>query len=377
MVIAGEPSGDALGSELVAALRRCVPDERLELFGAGGHRLAAAGVEIVADLTQHSMIGLAEAAARYRTFKRYYTQLLETAGHRRPDAVVCVDFAGFNLRFAGAVRKRSQGGWKPKIIQYVSPQVWASRPGRARRMARDLDLLLAIFPFEPGWYASHAPSLRVQFVGHPVLDRHAERPPFVTRGVGRAGSGPTIVLLPGSRRGEVQRHVPAMAGAIRILREAVPDARFRMVLPDEALRAVADPVLAGDPEIQVQVGGLAGALAEAAVAIASTGTVTLECALFGVPTVAIYRTSWLTYTLGKRLVTVRHLAMPNLLADEALFPELIQDAATPERIARATRDLLEDEGRREHVQGRLAEVVRSLGGPGASRRAAEAILQLI
>jgi lipid-A-disaccharide synthase len=168
-----------------------------------------------------------------------------------------------------------------------------------------------------------------------------------------------------------------MADAARLLRDAAPGAEFRMVLPREALQRLAAPLLDGARHVRTQVGGLAEALAGADLAIASTGTVTVECAYFGVPTVALYRTSWLTYALGKRLITVPHLAMPNLLAGEALYPELIQQEARPERVAAAARALLEDERRRAYVRTRLSEVVASLGGPGASLRAARAILDAV
>jgi lipid-A-disaccharide synthase len=375
MIVAGEASGDALAAELVSALRLTEPESELHLFGAGGARMAAAGVEILADLTQHALIGLAEAVIHYKTFRRLFQRLLDAASDRRPDAIVCVDFAGFNLRFAHAVRERARthAGWTPTIVQYVSPQVWASRPGRAARMARDVDLVLAIFPFEPDWYAAHAPGLRVQFVGHPIVDRYGPAGAAAAERGRPSGRAPAIVLLPGSRRAEVLRHAPVMAGAARLLRDAAPGAEFRMVLPREELQRLAAPLLDGALPVRTQVGGLAEALAGADLAIASTGTVTVECAYFGVPTVALYRTSWLTYALGKRLITVPHLAMPNLLAREALYPELIQKEAQPERVAAAARALLEDERRRAYVRTRLSEVVASLGGPGASVRAARAI----
>src|ERR1041385_3264048 len=194
MLIAGEASGDMLAAELVRALREKLaggPSRRTaesqplqtalapKFFGAGGPRLAAEGVELAFDLTQHSVIGLWEVIKNYGKFKRLFDQLLRLAIERQPDAIVCVDFSGFNRRFAHAVRQhvRSHRGpfynWNPKIIQYVSPQVWASRPGRAHKLARDIDLLLTLFPFEKDWYAARVPELRVEFVGHPMIDRYA------------------------------------------------------------------------------------------------------------------------------------------------------------------------------------------------------------
>ncbi len=379
MLIAGEASGDLLAAELVHALRAELAVSHAALptpyfFGAGGPKLAAAGVELAFDLTQHSVIGLWEVIKNYLKFKRLFDQLVRLACERRPDFIICVDFSGFNRRFAAAIRAqiraRAEGDWNPKIIQYVSPQVWASRPGRAKQMARDYDLLLAIFPFEQAWYAAHAPNMRVKFVGHPMMERYpapASRRPA-------AGLVPSVLLLPGSRVGELKRHLPVMLEAAGRMQKAIPTLTFRMVLPNAELRrwVTIPDVLA--PNLHVQIGGLAEALAGAEVAIASTGTVTLECAYFGVPTVAVYKTSWLTYEIGKRIIQVKHLAMPNLLADEVIFSELIQSAATGERISRAALELLNNPARRGVVKAKLLKVIEALGGTGASVRAAQAIL---
>ena len=182
-----------------------------------------------------------------------------------------------------------------------------------------------------------------------------------------------MLLLPGSRPGELRRHLPVMIGALELLHAKVPNLRARMVLPNEGLvpQARASELPAS---LAVQVGGLPEAMAEADVAIASTGTVTIECAYFGLPTVALYKTSWSTWQIAKRIVKVKYAAMPNLLANEELFPEFIQAAATPDNIARAALELLRDEGRCAKVKARLAEVIAALGGPGATRRAAQAIV---
>ena len=187
---------------------------------------------------------------------------------------------------------------------------------------------------------------------------------------------PFVVLLPGSRAGELRRHLPVMLEAARRI-EAGRSVSFKMILPDESLAELARPLVASSANVQIQTGGLADALAAADLAIASTGTVTMECAYFGVPTVALYKTSWSTYELGKRLIQVGFLAMPNLLAGEELFPEFIQHRATPENLARAALQLLDDEPRRATIKARLAKVVTSLGGPGASVHAARAIATLL
>ncbi|MFN0067143.1 MAG: lipid-A-disaccharide synthase, partial [Limisphaerales bacterium] len=383
MLIAGEPSGDLLAAEFVGALRTALaarePDRPSPgFFGAGGPALRGAGAELALDLTQHAVIGLSDVLRKYLEFRRFFRLLLDLAAARRPDALVCVDFGGFNRRFAAAVRKRSSAtGWRPKLVQFVSPQVWASRPRRARTLARDLDLLLAILPFEKAWYAERFPGLRVEFVGHPILDRHPDAAAHRS-GPDRAGAAPLVLLLPGSRRGEIARHWPAVAGAVEAMARARPDARFRAVLPREELvtqaRALAAPAVV---EFATGADALRAGLAGAAVALASTGTVTLECAVYGVPTVTFYRTSALTYAVGRRLVTVKSLTMPNLLAGEAVFPEFVQHEATATDLADAALCLLDDPARRAAMRRKLSAVVAQLGGPGAAGRAAEAVADLL
>jgi lipid-A-disaccharide synthase len=399
MLLAGEPSGDMLAAELVTALRPRltaadpVADFAMQplrtalaprFFGAGGPRMAAAGVELVCDLTRHSVIGVFEVLRKYTQFRRLFGDLLSLAADRQPDVIIGVDYGGFNLRFAHAVRaltRRRAGvfhNWRPRLVQFVSPQVWASRPGRAAQMAEDLDLLLSIFPFERAWYARHARQLRVEFVGHPLLDRYAaaaggER---VAASAANASVPPELLLLPGSRRAELQRHLPVMLAALALIRRKLPALAATVVLPDERLARQA-AVCGSLPGVRVQVGSLGEALGRATVALSKTGTVTMECAYFYLPTVTLYRTSWSLYQVGKRVVTVPTLTMPNLLAGENLFPEFIQDAATPEALARATLELLLDASRRAVLQRKLRDVISSLGGPGAAARAADAIVRLL
>jgi lipid-A-disaccharide synthase len=184
------------------------------------------------------------------------------------------------------------------------------------------------------------------------------------------------LLLPGSRADELRRHLPVMLGALKLIREKLPSAEAKMVLPDENLKQFADKLSVLPADMEIQIGNLPQALAQADVAIASTGTVTMECAFFGIPTVTLYKTSWSTYQIGKRIVKVKWLTMPNILADEEIYPEFVQNAATSENIAAAALELLQNESRRVQIKKRLAEVVSSLGGPGATVRAATAILNL-
>jgi lipid-A-disaccharide synthase len=377
MLIAGEPSGDLLAAELVKALREETVAKGAgepRFFGAGGHRMAEAGVDLAFDMTQHAVVGLVEVLRNYTKFRRLFDQLLTLALERKPDAILCVDFSGFNRRFAHAVKEKvragATGGWDPKIIQFVSPQVWASREGRAFKMAADFDLLLSIFPFEKEWYGKRLPDFRVEFVGHPMIERYAKFQNPVTQ----QKIKPYVLLLPGSRAGELRQHLPVMQEALRLIEQKQP-VEHKVVLPNQNLLEMAQGM--GGAGLAFQVGGLAEELSQADLAIASTGTVTMECAYFGVPTIAIYKTSWSTYQIGKRIIRVKYLAMPNLLADEPIFPEFIQDAATPEALARESLEFIGNEARRTNVKAKLRRVVESLGGTGASERAARAILGLV
>ena len=379
MLIAGEASGDLLAAELVSALREQLPD--MQFFGAGGSKMSAAGVDLAFDLTQHSVIGVSDVLKNLLKFRRLFNQLLALAIERKPDVVIGVDYGGFNLRFGQAVKKYVRENpfskWDPKIVQFVSPQVWASRPGRAEKLARDYDLLLSIFPFEKDWYARRVPKLRVEFVGHPMIGRFTNDDLRFTNGSDKGASivnrKSQILLLPGSRKSELQRHLPVMLAALKTIQEKLPAAKAKLVLPNPALVTLAKSIGA---DLEIQIGELPWALAESDIAIASTGTVTMECAFFGVPTVTLYKTSWLTYQIARHIVTVKSLTMPNLLAGEPVYPEFIQAEATPENLSRAALDLLQDEAHRKRIQAQLAKIISSLGEPGAAGRAAAAVLRL-
>jgi lipid-A-disaccharide synthase len=325
--------------------------------------------------------GFSEVLKNYPKFRRLFRRLLQLAREREPDVIICVDFSGFNRRFAHAIKQYVRTrrdwfhDWEPKIIQYVSPQVWASREDRVYQIARDFDLVLSIFPFEREWYAARVPQLRVEFVGHPIVDRYRRMEKTERRSSADTGVR-SVLLLPGSRPGELARHLPVLLQALEKIRAASSRVQAQMVLPNETLVGQAKEI--GLPNyLQIRRGGLVEALLQADIAIASTGTVTLECAYFGVPTVALYKTSWLTWEIAKRIVTVKYGAMPNLLANREIFPEFIQGAATADSIARAAIDLLKDEPRRQKIRAQLAEAIASLGPPGASIRAARAVLSML
>ncbi len=381
MLIAGEASGDALAAELVEEIKSQTTHLPwpVEFYGAGGPRMAARGVDLLFDMTEHAVIGLWEVVKGYGKFRQLFNELLAAAIQRQPDIIICVDFGGFNRRFAKAVRDHQRfhsspfAGWNPRIVQYVSPQVWASRPGRARLMARDLDLLLCLLPFEKNWWTTHVPDLPVEFVGHPIVERGQ-----LSGGVrpSRSGTRPLVALLPGSRRGELKSHLPVVVETAKGIRNVV-EVEFAMVLPNETTAEFAAPFASQIPNCQIHAGNPAEILSRSTVALSKTGTITLELAIAGLPSVTFYKTSWLTYQIGRQIVRVPWLSMPNLLANEAVFPEFVQADATPMNLATAVVDLLNNDDKRTATRVRLKEIVSQLGPPGASRRAARKILQLI
>jgi len=398
MVVAGEASGDQLAAELVRSLRsrsgtvvlpptRDAQPLRTELeprfFGAGGRRMRDAGVELAIDLTQSTVFGITGVVRHYFKFLRYRNQLLKVAVQRQPDVLIGVDYSGFNRSLAAAVcrhvRRQSAafGNWHPKIVQFVSPQVWASRESRVYQLQRDYDLILSIFPFEKPWYAEHAPRVKVEFVGHFLVDRFPEgRRLQETRPVS-AATPARILLLPGSRKSELKHHIPTIVEAARKIL-AQRKAIFTLVIPSEELRgAFSEMINQPGLHIDTQIGRLHEALATADLAIASSGTVTLECAWFGVPTVVMYKVSPFEYEVGRRIAKVPYIAMPNLLAGEEVFPEFIQHEATPDHLAGSALRFLTDDALRTETRDKTNHAVATLGEPNACRRAAQAVLSLL
>jgi len=355
MFIAGEASGDSHAAAVIRAL-----DGRVPVFGVGGSKMRAAGMELLFDLTEHAVVGLIEVLKNYEKFKGFFDQLLAEVGKRKPSAVVLVDFPGFNLRFAKAVKRRYPA---TKVIYYISPQLWAWHASRAKQIERDVDLLLTIFSFEKEWYAARVPKLRVEFVGHPFADDGGRTSIFTTR------KTQLILLLPGSREREVAKLWPVLS---KVVDQMPGDVKFvAAAVNEQTARMMQHPL------VEVHIGAARELMQRATLAITASGTATMECAFAGCPMIVVYKVNWLTYLIGRALVQVKWLAMPNVIAGHAIVPELIQHAARPKRVALLADALLRDADRRAAMQRDLAEVVSSLGGAGASGRAAELILEMI
>ena len=366
LMVAGEASGDAHGAELIQALKEQQP--RLRVIGVGGPRMAAAGQEQLLDLSAHAVLGLAEVLKQYFKFRRFRDQVLNLAKRERPDAVVLIDCSGFNLRLTPQLRRDLPGA---RIIYYISPQVWASRANRVSAMQRDIDLLLAILPFEKAWFAKVAPKFNVQWVGHPVLDR--------IRKVEVVEPNPNFVaLLPGSRKTEIEAHLPVLWEAALLMGRNRSGLKFILLSPNEAIQKYALEMLAKFPApnftFEYNVGYAISHLSRCALALVASGTASLECALVGIPQVVVYRVHPLTYAVGKRVVKVNYLSIVNVMANEAIVPEFLQDNLEASAVAQEALELLGNPQRRELMKRRVAEVVSTLGEPGASKRAAEAIL---
>jgi lipid-A-disaccharide synthase len=371
LLVAGEASGDLHGADLVRVLRASLPD--LEVFGLGGERLREAGMQTVADASDVATVGLTQAAGRLRTLWRAYRALARRLREEPPDLCVLVDFPEFNLRLA----RRAKRAGVP-VLYYIAPQVWAWRRGRVRKIARRVDRLAVVFPFEPALYAARLPS--VEFVGHPLLDRVR-----VTRGreetLRAHGLDParrTVLLLPGSRPSEIDYLLPHLLDAVRVLGRdrglQFPLALAHTLSAEEIGRRVeaarlAVPVIEGDTY---------NLIAAADLALVSSGTATLECALLERPMVIVYRLGPLSYGLGRLLVRgVRYIGMPNIVAGREVVPELLQSKASGARIAAAARVILDDPARHAAMVDDLREVRRRLGRGGAAGRAAAIALEML
>jgi len=375
--VAGEESGDARAFEVMEAIRQIRPGTRFG--GAGGSRMQSL-CEAPFDpwIQRAAVVGLWDVLKNYGYFRSKFHAQLRSIRELRPDAVVLVDYPGFNLRLARALR---DGGYRGKILYHISPQVWAWNRSRIPKMARILDLMICVFPFEAPMY--EASGLHTVFAGHPLLEALAAERTAVVRETGLLG------LFPGSREREVRRIFPAMLGAARILSEKNPAIRFEAAAagPDRAsmMRRMAE----GLP-VSIVDGGAHSLMQRASAGLVCSGTATLEAAFFGLPYALVYKTAWLTFEVGRRLVDVNALGIVNILNNYLVNPpadprlpaapaphvvrEFIQNAATPEDLAAEAQRLLEDTSAREKLAAELSRIVSVLQAEGAARRAAQALL---
>jgi lipid-A-disaccharide synthase len=369
MISCGEPSGDLYAGALAVEIRRRQPDAAI--FGLGGQRLMAGGGELLADYRGLSVTGLVEAIRVLPKSLSTLNQLVEAARVEKPQALVLIDFPDFNFRLAAAVKKLGV-----PIIYYISPQLWAWRQSRMKVMKRLVDRVLVIFPFEEQIYRDAG--VPVQFVGHPLVDlaRAQEPKDRFLREVGLDPGRPIVALLPGSRPNEVERLLPIIRDGVAKIAAQLPEAQFviaRAPSLDDRLFSRTKWSGAGPVEVLARTDDV---LAISDVAITASGTATVQAALHGRPMVVVYRLSPITYRLGRRFLLVDNVAMVNLIAGRRIVPELIQDDCTAENIAAETLSLLTNHERADETRRGLADVRAKLGGPGASGRAADAVLEV-
>lgn len=370
MISCGEPSGDMYAGALAAEILRLEPSATIT--GFGGDRLAATGATLVQNFTGLSVTGLLEVVRLLPRTYATYRRLVADAEAIRPDVFVAIDFPDFNFALARALKKRGI-----PVVYYIGPQLWAWRPGRMKTMRRVVDRVLVIFPFEEPIYRDAG--VPVQWVGHPLLDLQpaaAPRERFL-REQGLDASSPVVALLPGSRTNEVREILPTLVEGARRIRSTIADAQFIVARAPHLQDLLFEPLerlrAAGVPLALVH-GRADDVLASADVALVASGTVTVQAALHECPMIVVYRLSPLTYRLGKPFVRVETYAMANLVAGQRVVPELIQDAFTAEAVSGEAVRILSDRAHAARMRAQLREVKRKLGDPGASRRAAEAVL---
>src|SRR5580765_1372377 len=370
MLVVGEASGDAHGAQLVDALHEKEP--ALKVFGVAGEQLRRTDFEILFDVSEISGMGLTELFGNLTKIWGAYRVLCRALRERRPALLVLIDFPEFNLRLA-----RLAKSLRIPVLYYVSPQIWAWRKGRVRQIARWVDRMAVIFPFEAPFYQRHG--INATFVGHPLLETvKADKSREETLAkLGLDPQQPVIALLPGSRLAEISQHLPVMRdAAVRLRRER--RVQFFCVRATTIAAAEVLSILDGSaPSISVVDSDRYNAVHAADLVWTASGTATLETALLGRPMIIVYRVSWLTYWIARWLVRVDHIGMVNLIAEERLMPELIQSDMNSERLAAETRLLLDDTKARTGMVEKLAKLRERLGTPGAAQRVADLALGMM
>jgi len=365
--VAGEASGDNHGAGLMRSLREL--GDHLDFIGRGGPQMRMiAGEQLKNWIDDAAVLGLWEVIKKYGYFRKQFRETLNEIDESNADAVVLIDYPGFNLRLARALRRRST---KRKIIYYISPQVWAWNRGRIKKMARFVDLMLCIFSFEAELY--NKSGLRTEFVGHPMVERLRARKIDIERDPNLIG------LFPGSRCREVRKIFPILIETVGELRNQRADLHFEVAAASKALATEISAALTAahvkDGLFHVVTDETAAAMQRASVGIIASGSATLEAAYFRLPYVLIYKVAWPTYLAARLVVNVKYLGMPNLLANKEVVPEFIQHRARPNTIAKAALQLINDLAARDEMVFEFDRIVAKLGEGGASERAARAIVE--
>jgi lipid-A-disaccharide synthase len=371
MIVAGEASGDMHGASLVREMLNINPS--LHFYGVGGNKLQKAGVKLFAHVSEMAVVGLTEVISKLGKFFQIMKKLEKSLDEVKPDLVILIDFAGFNLQLAKKVHKKGI-----KVFYYISPQVWASRAGRIRKIKKYVDKMAVILPFEIDTYKRE--NYHVDYVGHPLLDLVKTE---YSKGAARIKfnmeeSKTTIALLPGSRLSEVSKLLPEMLKAGEIISQNFGNVQFLLPLADTLDEKIVAGVIANySLKVNIISGHTYEAISSADLAIVASGTATLETALLGVPMVIIYKISALTYFIGKFLVRVNNIGLANIIAGKTIVEELIQDEASGKKIAAAALAILTDKERKQQIINELGAIRAKLGSPGAAIRAAKLAYDMI
>ena len=371
MLVAGEVSGDEHAARLIRRLRE---GGDYECFGMGGAAMKDAGARLLVDSTALAVVGIVEVIRYYPALRRAFRTLAQALRGERPDLLVLVDYPEFNLRLARIAARLGV-----PVLFYIAPQAWAWRRGRVKKIRRRVSRLAVILPFEQAFFEQHG--IAADYVGHPLVEdverweREKEgRPPPA-----RSRKSKTVLLLPGSRRGEVERLLPAFCGAAeKLTRRLGGMVAFRLLRAPGIGEQMTAPLLEQDRfDCRLADGDAYAEMKRADAAISATGTAILQLALCGTPTLGVYKLSPATYFLAKRLVKIPHVSLINIIGGRQIIPELLQDAATPQAICGETYDLLTNESRRRDVRKGFDEVRQKLGENRASERLAEIMREML
>ncbi len=368
-IIAGEASGDQHGARLVKAMQGRHAD--LFFCGMGGPALKQAGVRIVVDAAGLTVVGITEVVAKLPNILKGMAMIKKLLQSLTPDLLVLIDFPDFNLHIAKAAKKLGI-----PVLYYISPQIWAWRRGRVKRIAKRVDHMAVILPFEQPFYREH--NVPATFVGHPLMD--ADLPATSRNSHLCLKNGPVIGLVPGSRDTEIARHLPVMLEAAGLLERRLERATFMVSHAPSVARPQIDAVIErhyGQARLEVVSDGVEKIFERCDAIVAASGTVTLQAAIHGTPMVIVYRVSPISYWLGRALIRVPHIGLVNLVAGERIIPELIQHEASAENIAAELQRMLGDADALKHLRQRLFALRNVLGSGGASERVANLALGML
>lgn len=370
MISVGEASGDMHGANVATALKTARPG--IHVFGMGGDLMRAAGVEIIHDIKDLGVFGLVEIVKKLPKqigLRRSFAELMD---RERPDVLVIIDYGGFNIPLAKVAKAKGI-----PVVYYIPPKVWAWGHWRAKGIAEAVEQIIVIFPFETDIYREAGAN--VSYVGNPLVD--IARPSIGKNEAYRLFAAdpdkPVVLLMPGSRVQEIGKLLPPMLAAAKIITEKVPDCQFYLPVASTISREILQDIINGyNVPIRLTSGNTYDLMQISDIAIAASGTATLETSLLGVPTVIIYKVAGLTYFIGKLLVKTPHIGLPNIVAGRKIVPELLQQEATPENIAQETVAILTDSALHRHILEELDEVKQKIGEGGAIGRVANVILEV-